>query len=46
MASYTVNGVLHVFLTEEDAWLAQPLMEILKKYGQAVPKALRNYVSQ
>ena len=42
MARYTINGVLHSLLTSEDAILAGPLIEILEKCGQAVPKALRN----
>ena len=42
MACYTINGVLHSFLTSEDAILAGPLIDVLEKCGQAVPKALRN----
>ncbi|KAK6228365.1 hypothetical protein SCA6_000705 [Theobroma cacao] len=42
MARQTVNGVLHSFLTEDDAQHAGPLIEILEKCGQAVPEALRN----
>ncbi|PSR98769.1 ATP-dependent RNA helicase [Actinidia chinensis var. chinensis] len=42
MACYTINGVLHSFLTSKDAILAGPLIDILEKCGQAVPKALRN----
>ncbi|XAR52288.1 RNA helicase [Bertholletia excelsa] len=42
MARYTVSGVLHSFLTAEDAMLMGPLVEILEKCGQEVPEALRN----
>jgi len=41
MARHTINGVLHSFLTEENAALAGPLTEILEQCGQAVPEALR-----
>lgn len=42
MARYTVNGVLHSILTDEDAGIAGPLIEILEKCEQVVPNALRN----
>ncbi|XP_021296170.1 ATP-dependent RNA helicase DBP3 [Herrania umbratica] len=42
MARQTVNGVLHSFLTEDDAQHAGPLIEILEQCRQAVPEALRN----
>lgn len=42
MARYTVNGLLHSILTDEDAGIAGPLIEILEKCEQVVPKALRN----
>lgn len=42
MARYTVNGVLHSFLTEENAVLAGPLIEILQRYKQVITKTLRN----
>ncbi|KAF2286598.1 hypothetical protein GH714_022026 [Hevea brasiliensis] len=41
MARHTTHGVLHSFLTEEDALLAGSLVEILEQCGQAVPEALR-----
>ncbi|XP_022765539.1 DEAD-box ATP-dependent RNA helicase 20 [Durio zibethinus] len=48
MARHTVNGVLHSFLTKEDAQHARPLIDILEQCGQTVPEALRNlcYVDQ
>lgn len=42
MARHTVNGVLHSFLTKENAAVAEPLTEILEQCGQAVPEALRD----
>lgn len=42
MARHTINGVLHSFLTKENAVLARPLAGILEQCGQAVPEALRN----
>ncbi|XP_050212218.1 ATP-dependent RNA helicase DBP3 [Mercurialis annua] len=41
MARNTVHGVLHSFITEEDALLAEPLIEILEQCEQEVPEALR-----
>ncbi|XVE99126.1 hypothetical protein REPUB_Repub03eG0170400 [Reevesia pubescens] len=41
MARHTVNGVLHSFLTKDDAQHAGPLIEILEQCGQAVPKELK-----
>ncbi|GMI80562.1 hypothetical protein like AT2G28600 [Hibiscus trionum] len=42
MARHTVNGVLHSFLTKDDARHAGPLIGILEQCGQAVPEELRN----
>lgn len=42
MARYTVRGVLHSFLTKDDAPHVGELIEILEKCGQAVPEALRD----
>lgn len=42
MARFTVNGLLHSFLTREDASLAAPLIEILELCRQPVPKALNH----
>ncbi|CAN1140191.1 ATP-dependent RNA helicase DBP3 [Linum perenne] len=41
MARHTAHGVLHSFLTQEDAILAGPLIEILEKCGQPVPEPLK-----
>ncbi|XP_015581917.1 ATP-dependent RNA helicase DBP3 [Ricinus communis] len=41
MARHTTHGILHSFMTEEDALLAGPLIEILEQCGQAVPETLR-----
>ncbi|KDP45031.1 hypothetical protein JCGZ_01531 [Jatropha curcas] len=45
MARYTIHGILHSLLTEEDAMLAGPLIEILEQCGQPVPEALRTLKS-
>ncbi|KAK3014654.1 hypothetical protein RJ639_009996 [Escallonia herrerae] len=42
MARFTVKGVLHSFLTKEDAVVAAPLIKILEQCRMAVPKALRD----
>lgn len=42
MARHTVNGVLHSFITKEEASVAGPLVEILEQCGQAVPETVRN----
>ncbi|KAK8662233.1 hypothetical protein V6N13_091820 [Hibiscus sabdariffa] len=42
MARHTVNGVLHSFLTKDDARHAESLIGILEQCGQAVPEELRN----
>ncbi|GKV34265.1 hypothetical protein SLEP1_g42650 [Rubroshorea leprosula] len=42
MARNTVDGILHCFLTKDDAPYARPLVEILEQCGQEVPEALRN----
>ncbi|KAK2967967.1 hypothetical protein RJ640_019447 [Escallonia rubra] len=42
MARFTVNGVLHSFLTKEDAVVAAPLIKILDQCRLAVPEALRD----
>lgn len=41
MARHSTRGVLHSFLTEEDAPLTGSLIEILEQCGQAVPEGLR-----
>ncbi|XP_059628410.1 uncharacterized protein LOC132271141 isoform X2 [Cornus florida] len=42
MARYSVNGMLHSFLTREEAQLVRPLIEILEQCRQTVPESLRN----
>ncbi|XP_022993206.1 ATP-dependent RNA helicase DDX42 [Cucurbita maxima] len=42
MARHTVNGVLHSFITKEEASFAGSLVEILEECGQAVPETVRN----
>lgn len=42
MARHTASGVLHSFLTAENAVLIGQLIEILERCGQAVPEAVRN----
>lgn len=42
MARHTVNGVLHSFITKEEASVAGSLVEILEQCGQAVPETVRN----
>ena len=42
MARHTVNGVLHTFITKEEASFAGSLVELLEECGQAVPETVRN----
>lgn len=42
MARFTVNGMLHSFLTREDTLFAGPLVEILEQCRQTVPEPLRH----
>ncbi|KAL0557186.1 hypothetical protein IC582_005704 [Cucumis melo] len=42
MARHTVNGVLHSFISKEEASVAGSLVEILEQCGQDVPKTVRN----
>lgn len=42
MARHNVNGVLHSFLTKDDAQHAGPLIEILEQCEQEVAEELRN----
>ncbi|XP_039067288.1 probable ATP-dependent RNA helicase ddx5 [Hibiscus syriacus] len=42
MARHTVNGILHSFLTKDDARHAGPLIGILEQCGLAVPEELKN----
>lgn len=42
MARHTINGMLHSFLTKDDAQHAGPLIEILEQCGQTVPEVLRS----
>ncbi|KAJ0044413.1 hypothetical protein Pint_05890 [Pistacia integerrima] len=42
MARHTVRGVLHSFLTKDDAPHVGELIEILENCGQTVPEALRD----
>ncbi|KAE8671853.1 hypothetical protein F3Y22_tig00111881pilonHSYRG00028 [Hibiscus syriacus] len=42
MARHTVNGMLHSFLTKDDARHAGSLIRILEQCGQTVPEELRN----
>lgn len=42
MARHTNNGVLHSFISKEEASVAGSLVEILEQCGQDVPKTVRN----
>lgn len=42
MARHTVSGILHSFLTKDDAAHAGQMIEILEQCGQVVPEALRD----
>lgn len=42
MARHTVNGVLHSFMTKEDAPHVGQMIGILEQCGQVVPEALRD----
>lgn len=42
MARFSINGMLHSFLTREDALFAGPLVEILEQCRQTVPEPLRH----
>ncbi|CAK9313380.1 unnamed protein product [Citrullus colocynthis] len=42
MARHTVNGVLHSFISRDEALVAGSLVEILEQCGQDVPETVRN----